>query len=171
MRRVLTIAFALIAAAPAFAADDAKQQKIDELIRTIKVQDMFEQQIAQGRASYIAIGKKMFAHFQDQIGPSVDPERRARLETAFQRYLDRAMTFWKAEDLAAVWSARFGQDLSEDDLDQLLAFYRTPVGPKIVAANQAANNALTEAVSTQSQIRINAALDQLSSDLKEAAGK
>jgi hypothetical protein len=171
MFKALAFVLVLVLATPASAVDDVRQQKIAELMRTIKLQDMLEQQIAQTRASYMAFGKKIFAQFQDQIGSSADPAQKARMDSILQNYFERAATLWKAEDLAAVWSERFGQDLSNDDLDQILAFYRSPVGPKVVAANQAANAALTEWVNTQSQRRIRDALEQLAADLREAIGK
>jgi len=166
--RALAFVLALVFATPLSAADDARQQKIAELMRTIKLQDMLEQQIAQSRASYVAFGKKMFAQFQDQIAPNADPAQKARMDVVLQRYFERAASLWKAEDLAAIWSERFGRDLSDDDLDQILAFYRSPVGPKIVAASVAANAALTEATNTQSQERLRAAIAQLAADLHEA---
>jgi hypothetical protein len=171
MFKALAFVLVLISATPLAAADDVRQQKIAELIRTIKLQDMFEQQIVQSRASYMAFGKKIFAQFQDQFGSSADPAQKARMASILQTYFERATTLWRAEDLAAVWSERFGRDLSNDDLDQILAFYASPVGPKVVAANQAANAALTEWVNTQSQRRMRDALEQLAADLRETIGK
>ena len=171
MFKALAFVFIVVLAIPASAADDVRQQKLDELMRTIKLQDMIEQQIAQSRVSYVAFGKKMFAQFQDQMAPNADPAEKARMEAVLQRYIERAASLWKAEELAAIWAQHFGRDLSEDDLDQILAFYRSPVGPKIVAANEAANVAFTGTVNTQSQERLRAALQQLAADLREAAGK
>ena len=171
MFKSLAFVLVLILATAASAAGDVRQQKLDELMRTIKLQDMIEQQIAQSRVSYVAFGKKMFAQFQDQMAPNADPAEKARMEAVLQRYIERAASLWKAEELAAIWSQHFGQDLSEDDLDQILAFYRSPVGPKIVAANEAANVAFTGTVNTQSQECLRGALQQLAADLREAAGK
>ena len=169
MFKALAFVLVLVLVTPASATADVRQQKIDELMRTIKLQDMLEQQIASSRASYVAFGKKMFAQFQDQLAPTADPAQKARMDAVLQRYFERAASLWKAEDLAAIWSQSFGQSLSDDDLDQILTFYRSPVGPKIVAASQAANAALTEAVNTQSQERLRAAIAQLAADLREAA--
>jgi hypothetical protein len=108
MFKSLAFVLALLLATPASAADDVRQQKLDELMRTIKLQDMIEQQIAQSRASYVAFGKKMFAQFQDQMAPDADPAQKARLEAVLQRYIERAASLWKAEELAAIWSQSFG---------------------------------------------------------------
>jgi hypothetical protein len=171
MFKALAFALALVLAIPAYAADDVRQRKLDELMRTIKLQDMFEQQIASSRASYVAFGRKIFAQFQEQMTPIADPAQKAKMDSVLQRYIERASVLWKAEDLAAVWSERFGRELTDDDLEQILAFYRSPVGPKVVAANQAANIVLTEFVNAQSQERLRAAIQQLAADLREAAGK
>ena len=77
------------------------------------------------------------------------------------------MARWKAEDLAGIWSRHFVKDLSSDDLDQIIAFYTSPIGQKAVTANQEANAAYTAEVTAQSQAGIQEALKQLAAELEE----
>ncbi|MFI5012624.1 MAG: DUF2059 domain-containing protein [Hyphomicrobiales bacterium] len=170
MLRALAFVLVMAFAAASPAADDVKQQKIAELIRTTKLQDMFEQQIAQSRASYLEFGKKILAQIQNESDVT-DPAEKARLDAIFQRYLKRGTSLWKAEDLVALWSQHYGQDLSSDDLDQILAFYKSPIGQKAVAASQAATAAFTNALAIQSQQRLREAIEQLAADLRGAITK
>jgi hypothetical protein len=170
MLRALAFVLVIASATGLSAEDDVKQQKIAELVRTTKLQEMFEQQVVQSRAAYVELGKKMFAQILDDDG-SADPSKKARLDGIFQRYLQHGLSLWKAEDLVAIWSQHYGQDLGNDDLDQILAFYKSPIGQKAVAANQAASAAFTAEVTARSQARLREALQQLAADLREEMTK
>jgi hypothetical protein len=170
MLRALAFVLVIASATGLSAEDDVKQQKIAELVRTTKLQEMFEQQVVQSRAAYVELGKKMFAQILDDDG-SADPSKKARLDGIFQRYLQRGLSLWKAEDLVAIWSQHYGQDLGNDDLDQILAFYKSPIGQKAVAANQQATAAFTAELAARSQARLREALQQLAADLREEMTK
>jgi hypothetical protein len=164
-----SLVFTLVAAFPSAAADDAKQQKIAELVRVTRLQDNFERQIAQMRSSYLDFGKKIFSQIISES--DADAEKKARLDAIFQRYVERGLSLWKAEDLVALWASYFGKDLSIEDLDQIIAFYKSPIGQKEVAANEAAIGPFTAEMRARGQSSIREAIEQLAAELKEEASK
>jgi hypothetical protein len=75
----------------------------------------------------------------------------------------------KADDLVALWSRLYGRDLSNDDLDQILAYYTSSVGRKDVAASHSAMAEFAATTGAEAQRRIRAAAEQLTTDLKALA--
>ncbi len=172
MLRILAFAIVMATALPSAAEADARQEKITELVRVMGLRDAFDRQIEQSRAAYAEIGKKMVAQVLAEAGVT-DPEKKARLEVIFQRYLERgaSRSQWKAEDLVEIWSRHYGQDLSDDDLDQILAFYKSPVGQRELAASQAATTGYTAEVQARSQVDMQDALKQLAAELRQEMAK
>jgi hypothetical protein len=166
MTRLLALLLTLACLSATASAQDAKAQKITELVKVTRLDDMFEQQISQGRASYAAFGRKLFTQMIEESG-TTDPSKRERLEAIFARYLENGASTWKSEDLVAIWTRHFGQGLDEDDLDRILIFYRSPSGQRLVAANQEAMTAFISEAAALSQDRLRTAVERLRADLKE----
>jgi hypothetical protein len=158
------LAFALLSG-PA-SAQDMRAQKIAELVKVTKLDDMFDQQISQSRASYAAFGRRVFAQMIEESG-TTDAAKRARLDAIFARYIANGASSWTPEELVAIWTRHFGQGLDEDDLDRILDFYRSSAGQKLVAASQVAMAGFTTEVVAATQDRLRRAVERLKADLKE----
>jgi hypothetical protein len=170
MLKALATVTLLLLSAPSMAQVDLKREKVAELMRVIRIQDLFEQQIVGSRGRYSQFGQKLL----DQIlseAPQLDDEKRGRVEAIFQRYLQNSAAQWTADELIAIWSRHYGEDLSIDDLDQIITFYQSPIGRKSLAANQAANAAYSAEVATQDQSRLQEALKRLAAELREEMGR
>jgi len=151
---------------PCAAQEDPKQRRIAELVRTIRMQDMFDEQLMQTRAAYSQLGKKLLEQILSE-SPDIDAEKRARLEGIFARYMEKGASRWKAEELVAIWSRHYGENLSNDELDQIIAFYKSPIGQKDIDATRAATLAYTTEVTASAQARIQDAVKQLAAELRE----
>jgi hypothetical protein len=91
MLKALALVAVTVAAVPSQAAEEGKQQKIDQIIRAIGLRDMFEQQIERSRASYLEFAKHLFAKMEADLGMT-DPVQRARLDAIMQNYMERGLT-------------------------------------------------------------------------------
>lgn len=136
--RVVALACLLaMLSTPARADEASKTAKIAELL---KLQGMV-QNIDNMRAESIKRTEALRPLYEKQLRdalPDAPPEMWARFDTAFKRYIDANRAVWSTEDAVAAYGKLYGARLSEDELDQILAFCRSPVGQKDVQASSAA---------------------------------
>jgi hypothetical protein len=76
---------------------------------------------------------KMLAQF-----PNIPPEKRTALDAAAQRFLSDVENGFDQDDAVRAWGRFYSQGLTEQELDAILAYYRSPAGQKDVRASQAA---------------------------------
>jgi hypothetical protein len=76
---------------------------------------------------------KTFAQF-----PNIPPEKRTAIEAASQRFLSEVDSSFDQDDAVRAWGRFYSQGLTEQELDAILAYYRSPAGQKDVRASQAA---------------------------------
>ncbi|MRD48069.1 DUF2059 domain-containing protein [Caenimonas koreensis DSM 17982] len=152
-------------------ADEAtRRETIAKIVEAQGLTQMFQQQLDQGKASASDIGKNIVQKMLAETGAprgQTDP----RLEQVFQRYLERCAAMFSARELVDTWSQFYGKDLTESELDQILAYYQSPVGKKDVFASQTAMTGFSKTMSAQGQERLNASISQLMTDLKTALAK
>jgi len=168
MKKMLVF-FALILSAHAHADEASRQAKIAQILEAQGLHQMFQQQLEQAKESAVEFGKDIFRKLLSEDGISESKENPA-LEQVFAKYLERSAALFSAEELVATWSAFYGKDLSEADLDKILAYYKSPVGKKDVRASQAAMVDFSRVMDTEGQKRLNEAIGQLMADLKAVIG-
>ena len=147
-------------------ADEAtRREKITRIVEAQGLDQMFQQQLDQGKASASDIGISIV---QKMLAETGAPQGQAnpRLEQVFQRYMERCAAMFSAKELVDMWSRFYGKDLTESELDQILAYYQSPVGKKDVFASQAAMAGFSKTMNTQGQERLEASISQLMADLK-----
>jgi hypothetical protein len=117
--------------------EDSKSAKITELIQLRGLVRMMEQSKAAGRQQATEMVRSMtdktFAQF-----PNVAPEKRAAIEAASQRFLREVDKSFDPDDALQAWGRFYSDGLTEQELDAILAYYRSPAGQKDVRASQAA---------------------------------
>jgi len=68
----------------------------------------------------------------------VTPEFDAKFREAALAYVEAAQPAWTARDIVDAWAQYYSPHFTDDELDQLLAFYESPLAQKEVAANKEA---------------------------------
>jgi hypothetical protein len=133
-------AFAIAAmalSAPSFADEVSKQAKIVELIKITGVYDTIEQM----RAEAIKRAEAQRPLYEKQLHDAF-PEAPEDLWTlygqAYDRYIESSRKAWSTKDAVDLYGKLYGAQLDEGDLDQILAYYRSPIGQKDVKATQVA---------------------------------
>lgn len=160
----------LLAGSIAHADDATKSAKIARIVEAQGLQQMFQAQMDQGLVTAREVGREVVRRMAQEAGMS-QADAAAKLEPVFQRYLERCATMFTAKELVDLWTDAYGRDLSERELDQILAYYRSPVGRKDVAASRSAMGGFTQAVNAIGKQRFDASLGQLIADLKTAMQK
>ncbi|MBT9137167.1 MAG: hypothetical protein DDT34_02254 [Firmicutes bacterium] len=169
--KALTLVIALLLCpAAALADDNSRQRKVGQIIEAQGLHKMFRQQLEQSRVAALEYGHKIRGQMVAAAGLPNDDNRLA-LEQAFTRYIEGIASIWTAEELVALWSAHYGKNLSDDDLDKILAYYTSETGKKDVAASQTASVAFLQAMLAKEGKRMEALTATLTAELKEAANE
>jgi hypothetical protein len=126
------------AGTPLARADSASRAaKVAELMRLTGLAQMLAESKLAGQAAarkmIQSMSEQMFAKF-----PAIPPEERARIEGAGQQFQRDIDDGFDQDDAVRTWGRLYSENLTDADLDAILAFYRSPVGQKDVSATAAA---------------------------------
>jgi hypothetical protein len=133
MKKIVAIVSLLVAMA-ANAGD--RQETIKQIMEAQGLVKMFEQQLELGRKQSREQGRAMLDQMMSSLNPS--PEFTKRFEEAFQSFMSEVETPWEAPKIVEVWAKYYGEHFTDQELEQLLAHYRTPLAQKEVAASRQA---------------------------------
>lgn len=132
--RILVIASLILVSASSFAAD--RTQKVRALMDALGLVSMFEQQLTFGRDQAKLQGQQILGQFMTTV--KATPEFEGRFKGAFDNYLVALQNPHTAAEIVDVWAKYYGAHFSDQELDQLISFYTSPLGKKDVAASQKA---------------------------------
>lgn len=165
--KYLLIALTFLVSAHAWADTSARQAKVARIIEAQGLEQMFQQQLDQSRAQASELGQSLY---QKMIAESGMPEgtQHQKLEQVFTRYLERCSSMFTARELVDIWAGFYGKQLTDAELDKILAYYRSPTGKKDVAAAQAAMLGFSQVMGLEMQRRLDASIGQLMAELKTA---
>ncbi|MET1080495.1 MAG: DUF2059 domain-containing protein [Pseudomonas sp.] len=132
--RKLFIILPLLFATHTFA--DAKSEKIGELMKAQGLLETWTQQIELGKK----YNKKTSTDAIEQVLSKLNPsdEFKKRLRIAADTFIKKTEAPWTPEKIVDVWAGFYGPEFTETELDQLIAFYRSPLGQKDIRASRKA---------------------------------
>lgn len=165
--KYVIFAIALVISGYATANESSRQAKISEIMEAQGLQQMFQQQLDQSKVQARDLGKNLYRKMLSESGIS-DGQENPKLEQVFTQYIERCSTMFTAKEFVETWSRFYGNNLSEADLEKILAYYKSSVGKKDVAASQAAMVGFSQVMGAESQKRMNDSVGQLMADLKAA---
>jgi len=168
--KIIFLAIALLFSVYAHADESARLSKISQIVEAQGLQQMFQQQLDQSKATAADVGQSLYQKMLEESGIT-DGQKNPKLEEVFTQYLERCTSMFTAKELVATWSSYYGKGLSEADLDKILAYYKSPVGKKDVHASQVAMARFSQAMAAEGQKRMNALIGQLMADLNSALAK
>ena len=133
MRIFIAVALFLVSRA-ATAAD--RSQKIRELMEAQGQVEMFQHQIQVGREQTQKRADQMLEQVMSTLNP---PEVvKDKFRDAVRDFLKAVQSPWTAQDIVDVWAKYYGAKFSDEELDQLLTYYRSPLGRKDAIASREA---------------------------------
>ena len=165
--KFVIFAIALVISAHVNANESSRQAKIAKIIEAQGLLQMFQQQLDQSKVQARDLGKNLYRKMLSESGIT-DGQENPKLERVFTQYIERCSTMFTANEFVETWSRFYGNNLSEAELEKILAYYKSSVGKKDVAASQTAMVGFSQVMSAESQKRMNDSIGQLMADLKAA---
>lgn len=160
----------LLACGVAVADETTQREKIAKIIEAQGLTLMFQQQMDASKEAAGEIGRDLAGKILKESG-APEGQQNPKVEQALRRYMERCATMISAKELVDTWATFYGKNLSDAELDQVLAYYQSPVGRKDVLATQVAMAGFSQKINTLGQERMNASIGQLMSELKTAFEK
>lgn len=119
-------------------ADEARNKKITQLIEAQGLVALWQDQIEITRKE----ARTQARNIQRQLTAKTNLDRKsqARIDSAHNLFLKKVNTPWVVNDLVGVWIKGYASRLSNNDLDNLIAFYKSDIGKKDVAATRRATS-------------------------------
>lgn len=161
---------ALLACGVASADEATRQDKIAKIIEAQGLTQLIQQQLDQSKESASEMGKDIAKKLLSESGVA-DGKQNPKVEQILRRYMERCAAMFSSKELVEIWATFYGKSLSDSELDQVLAYYQSPVGRKDVLATQVAMTGFGQTMNTLGQERMNASIGQLMSELKTASAK
>lgn len=160
--RYLIAAISIFIASHAFA--DSKTQKIEALLRAQGLVDTWAQQLKSSREYNNVIAQQIMGKVTANLTPN--EEFRKRFNEAGEQFLNNVVTPWTAEDMVAVWGDYYGPEFTESELDQLIAFYSSPLAQKEIQVGRGALEKFTLHFQNANKPIVDKATNQYLQDLQ-----
>jgi hypothetical protein len=149
MIRSLIIAALLIFSCGEVFAQENRDALIKQIVEVQGVNKMFEEQYTQQRNTMTAHGKQMYT----QIMASAGEKESKKSREIFMRFMRKSSEMISVSEMTNRWISHYGTNLSDQDLKDILAYYRTEIGKKDIAATQTAMKPFTAWLLIESQKR------------------
>jgi hypothetical protein len=170
MKSFALFVVALFLCGTAMADESSRQVTIAKIMEAQGLQEMFQQQLDQSKDSAGEVGKDLVKKLLKESG-APDGQENPQLTEVFRLYLERCATMFSAKEYVDIWATFYGKNLSDSDLEQILAYYQSPIGKKDVLASKTAMVGFSQTMMRETQKRLNASIAQLMTDIKKAMEK
>lgn len=159
MKRVaLLFVLFLVVPMSARADDITRRAKVQEMLQLVHIDQMMQQMMTALRQQVIAMSTQA-------VGSNATPEQQAQLAKFQQQMFDfvEARVGWKA--MEPDYIDLYTQTFTDEELDGIIAFYKTPAGASMVAKTPE----LTQKALAISQKRVTAVLPEIQKMVQDFA--
>lgn len=132
--RILISCLLLIFSTTCVAGD--RTEKVRALTEAQGLVQMFEQQLEAGKLQGRQQAQRILDQFMAQLKPTKEFE--ARFRSAAQDFHNSLENSWSAQEIVEVWAKAYGSYFTDQELDQLVLYYTSPLGKKDVLSSQEA---------------------------------
>ena len=160
------VALALFMSVPLCADESSKEAKIVELMKLQGLSDMIEQM----RADSIKRAEVLRPQYQKQLHdsfPDAPADFWIRFDAAYKHFVESTRAAWSTDDAVKVYGDFYAAQLSEDELDQILSYYRSAIGQKDVEATKRATPLWSAEISKKYQVVYQANMQKFLDDMSE----
>ena len=138
MRGLVSLTLVVVSLCPVtFADQESKAKKLDELMKLTGLYNVIEQQRQAIGQQAEAFRLQILQEFKTNV-PEVGQEVWEKFDAASAKFVAASKPSWTAEEAVKLYADLYGADITEDELDQILAYYKSPIGQKDIAASLAA---------------------------------
>ena len=159
--------FILTLALSTIAFSNEKNDKIRVLMEAQGLLEMFEQQLAMGKIQNEKMGQQVIEQIMIQLNPS--QEFQERFSTAFKKFIEKIATPYSAEKIVGVWAKYYGNEFTNEELDELIKFYTSKIGKKEISASKIAITKFTEHFQKLNEPLMKSAMQEYIAELKIVA--
>jgi hypothetical protein len=99
--------------------------------------------------------------------PSLPPEEQAAIEKITDKYMEQAFSIMNVDEMLDDLAVVYPHHLTRSDVDGMIAFYQTPAGQHVLAAQPEIMKEYMPMVMKQVQERLLALTDSMRKDIKE----
>lgn len=145
-------------------AQDERNGLVQRVAAAQGLEEMFAQQIAAQRDSMKAYASKLFEQAIAEAGGQANAKHKA----AFERFITKVSTVFSPKEITEAWVSAYGKDLSDQELQEVLKYYQSPIGQKDVAASKAAMVTYSTWINQESQTRVTPLLKSFVQELQAA---
>ena len=121
---------------------DSREEKVQKLMEAQGLVELFSQSLASGREYGRKQANEMMAQMLSGLNP--DETYRKRFQEVMESFMSDLQPPWGAQEIVQTWGQVFGAKFTDDELDQLIAFYSSSLGQKEVAASRDAMPAFSQ---------------------------
>jgi hypothetical protein len=151
-------------------ASDSKNELSAELVRVCGIDKIIGDAKQSAEAQARAAADQMFAQFKSGM-PGLSDRFWDRMTAAADKMIAVVQKSWSAEEALDVWKTAYCSDLTTEELTQIIAASKTPLGQKQIAAGSRANTAFQQYYVNRSRDVIQTAMKQYVSDLQQIAAE
>ena len=98
--------------------------------------------------------------------PELDESYSASIEKAYQRFLVAAKPNWTTDEAVAAFGKFYGSNVTEDEIDQIISYYKSPAGQKDVQATKSAMPLWLKFFADKNNVTLEKATQEYISELK-----
>jgi hypothetical protein len=145
---IIVIALLTFSCGEVFAQEN-RESLIRKIVEVQGVNKMFEEQYVQQRDAMTAQAKQIYTQIVTDGGEKESEKSRE----VFMRLMRKSSEMISVSEMTNRWISHYGTNLSEQDLKDILTYYKTEIGQKDIAATQAAMKPFTAWLLLESQKR------------------
>jgi hypothetical protein len=143
---------------------------IQELMRIQGLHEMVEQTKAANEAQVQQAAQNMVQEIRKQFSTVPDTFMN-ELMGAVERFTASATGGWTASEAVEEWERLYGAEVTAEDVAKVLEFYKSPVGPRDIAATKAAMSKWGAFFAERSAATMDHALKAYVAEVQEIVGK
>ena len=152
---------------PSLSFSDDRMDKIETLMKAQGLLEMWQQQIEMGKTEGEKQAKLMIDQILSQLNPS--EEYKEKFEKAFSSFVGKMQGNWTAQEIVEIWARFYGPKFTDDELDELIAFYTSEIGQKDIKASKETLVEFTQYFQAESKPIMEKALNEYIEELKLTA--
>lgn len=173
MKTKVLFLVALFLCGSVMADEKSRQATIAEIFKAQGMQEMLQEHLELAKTTAGELGRGQLKIMLSGLGATEDQLnsemfKNSELAQIFGRYIERSAAIFSAEELVNAVAVAYGKNLSEADLNNILAFYQSPSGRKDVLASKEAMNEITKIFLIEGGRRTNTLMEQMLLELKAA---
>ncbi|MDO9179016.1 MAG: hypothetical protein Q7U16_11995 [Agitococcus sp.] len=143
-------------------AQDEREKTIQQIIEALDYSRQFKSQIEQANNYSKEEVRQLYQKMKTDSGGTLNP----KVEDIVNRYMSKNPMQYN-DEIISTWGKLFGKDLSQDDLNKILAFHQSSVGKKFTLASERANNGFAAWFLEQHRIKSESAINEFIKEMRE----